>query len=388
LTATFLSGKTRAIGFRKEQIKKLGFLVQDNEDRFAEALEKDLGRPKGETLFGETSVMKVSQTCDLGSDRQNEVLNWLLIARQAHVNETYSSLDGWAKPQGVKGGFLWMAAAPRTVPVPKGTTLVVSPWNFPISLALGPVLASIAAGNTVILKPAEQTPNLSNLLAELFPQYLDPSAYRVVLGAVDEVTRLLQLPLDHIFFTGAGRVGKIVAHAAVEQSCPFTLELGGKSPALVFADCDFYKTARRLMWGKWTNSGQICIAPDFALCDSAETEAKLVEAIKQVIAEFEGDKGPAIDGPDYTSIINKAHYARVAKLIDETKGTIVINGGRNEPKLKIGTTVVTNVKEDDILMEGKLAAVRDAERGCMLTGGLPCSCRRDFRSRVPCAGED
>ena len=143
-----------------------------------------------------------------------------LVVVQAHVNETHAGLASWAKPQGVSGGLIWAPAGPKVVPVPKGVTLCISPWNFPISLALGPVLASIAAGNTVILKPAEQTPNLSNLLLDLFPKYLDQSCYRVVVGAVDEVTHLLKLPLDHVFFTGAGKVGKIVAHAAIDQDCP------------------------------------------------------------------------------------------------------------------------------------------------------------------------
>lgn len=197
----------------------------------------------------------------------------------------------------------------------------------------------------------------ATLLTPPPPQYLDQSAFRIVNGAVEETTALLKLKFDHIFYTGSGKIAKIILRAAAEHLTPTTLELGGKSPACVLDDADVYKTARRLMWGKWTNAGQICIAPDYVMC-TEEMQPKLIAAFRKVLDEFnpadkEGHKTPAVDGDGYASLVSDAQYQRIEKLIDATKGTIEIDGGRNPEKRKIGTTVVTGIKPDDILMQGE-----------------------------------
>ncbi|ORY88124.1 Aldehyde/histidinol dehydrogenase [Leucosporidium creatinivorum] len=331
------SYNTRSISYRKAQIKQLGWLLQNHEKQFEAAVLSDLGRPAFETISAELNPMK------------------------AEINEAYSHLDKWAKPRKVKTSMVWGLAQATVYPEPKGVALIIGTWNFPIVLTLGPLLGAIAAGNSAILKPAEQAPATAALLASLIPKYLDNQAYKVVLGAVEQTTKLLELKFDHIFYTGSGNIGKIIARAAAEHLTPITLELGGKSPAIVFDDANIDVVGRRIMWGKYTNAGQICIAPDYVLT-TREMQPKLLESFRAALAEFNpppkgsstSEATPLVQNKSYSKIVSSNHFNRISKLLDTTKGEIVIGGQRDEATQKIEITVVTGVKPDDALMESEI----------------------------------
>ncbi|GAA5990771.1 hypothetical protein JCM10908_000008 [Rhodotorula pacifica] len=333
--STFLSGKTRSIEYRKRQIKQLGFLIQDNEDKFVRALEQDFGRPRFETITGELNPAK------------------------QEINEVYAHLEKWAKPTRVSTTFMWKGVKPTVYHEPKGVTLIIGTWNYPVTLLLIPLLGAIAAGCTALVKPAEQAPHTAALINHLLPQYLDTSAYIPVLGAIDQATALLKLKFDHIFYTGSGGIAKIIARAAAEHLTPCTLELGGKSPAVVFDDADIETIARRIMWAKFTNAGQICISVDYILV-TPETEPKLLAALQRALDVFKANAegGGAVTSltanKDYSRVINERHYKRLSGLLDKTKGEIVFGGKRDDQERKIEVTVVRNVKADDALMADEI----------------------------------
>ncbi|KAI5481285.1 aldehyde dehydrogenase family 3 member B1 [Pseudohyphozyma bogoriensis] len=297
VTATFDSGKTRSIAWRKNQILQLGLLIEDNEDLLIAALQDDLGKPKVEAITGELGPLK------------HEVNDFL-----AHLNK-------WSKPEKAKTTAVWATAKAKIYKEPKGTVLIIAPWN---SLLLQPFIGAIAAGNTAVLKPAEQCPAVCNALTKLLPEYLDSSAFQIVNGAVDETTELLKLKWDHVFYTGSGAVGRIVAKAAAEHLTPTTLELGGKSPVI----------------------------PDYILCTPA-TQQKLVVALQNAIKEFTTSV-PNPSSPAKTRVINQRQFDRLSNLLAETKGNIVIGGGKEEKGLGMEVTVVTDVKEDDVLMQNEI----------------------------------
>lgn len=203
-------------------------------------------------------------------------------------------------------------AAGWTIAEPKGVVFIISPWNYPVLLALEPMADALAAGNAVCLKPSELSPNTSKLLAELVPQYLDTEAVRVVEGGPKETGDLLKNPFNHIFYTGGGHVGKIVMRAAAENLTPVTLELGGKSPCFVDRTADINVAARRIAWGKFTNAGQTCVAPDYVLATPDVAEA-LVKRIAVAVTEFYGEDPKA--SPDFGRIINDRHFERLCKLL-------------------------------------------------------------------------
>ncbi|KAL8281359.1 hypothetical protein RQP46_006393 [Phenoliferia psychrophenolica] len=325
VTETFRAGTTRSIEWRKGQLKQLGLLLQENEQAITDAVQADLGRPAFETITGEIEPTK------------------------GEIAEAMRNLKSWAAPRKVSTSLAWYFAKATIYPVPKGVALIIGTWNF---LLFGPFIGAIAAGCTAILKPAEQNPAVSTLFTSLIAKYLDPAAYVVVNGAVDETTALLSHRYDHIFYTGSGRVGRIVAKAAAEHLTPVTLELGGKSPACIFDDANVTTIGRRLLWGKWSNSGQICMSPDYVLC-TAEMQPKVIESFKAAIAEF-SPEGSLLKNPDFSSIINSTQFERLSKLIDETKGRIVIGGERDEATRKIEITVVADVLPDDVLMKSEI----------------------------------
>ncbi|KAF6744084.1 Aldehyde/histidinol dehydrogenase [Ephemerocybe angulata] len=207
-------------------------------------------------------------------------------------------------------------------------TSVCSPWNYPITLTLQPLCGAIAAGCPALIKPSEVVPTFSKLLAELVPKYLDPTAYRVALGGVPEITRILELKWAHIFYTGNGRVARIISAAAAKHLTPMTLELGGKSPVIIdganLGEEEVRVAARRIVWGKVNNAGQICVAPDYVLIQPSYIPA-FIEACRAALESF--FPNGALNSPDYGRIVSVAHFARVKGLLGETKGRVVIGGG-------------------------------------------------------------
>ncbi|KAI0750051.1 aldehyde dehydrogenase [Daedaleopsis nitida] len=323
----FASGRTQSLQFRKAQITQVAYMVKDNEQRFKDALKSDLGRPYQETeLFDFGPVF-------------------------GEVRMAYDNIEQWTKPESTKFSINWAPMRPKVVPEPKGVVLLISPFNFPMFLLLSPLVSAIAAGNGAIMKPSEQTPAFSQLLAELVPKYLDKELYVVINGGVPETTKILELQWDHILYTGNGRVGKIIAAAAAKHLTPVTLELGGKNPVVIDPKVDVKMCAKRLLWGRFSNAGQICLSPEYVLCP-AHFQDTLVAALKEAYASFYPD-GPE-KSDSFARIVTRTHAERIKRLLDETKGTVILGGGTDVENRYIAPTVVRDVKADDSLLREEI----------------------------------
>lgn len=310
MRSTFRGGKTRDLAWRKHQLNQLIKLCLENIDAIVEAMGIDLGGPKLRSVF------------EMGFVEQ---------ARYALKN-----LDRWARDEPVAFGSPWGRNVVRREP--KGVVLCISPWNFPINLALDPLVAILAAGNCCVLKPSEMASASCALLTRLVPRYMDPDAVRIITGGAPEVTALLELKWDHIMYTGNGSVGRVVMAAAAKHLTPVTLELGGKSPVIVDKSAKIDLAAKRIAQGKWiSNAGQVCIAPDYVLVDK-EVEAPLLDALAREANEMLGsDKQAHGSGAPpngeleyaYGKIINERHVERLASLLDACGGKAVLGSARD-----------------------------------------------------------
>ncbi|KAF9348300.1 Aldehyde dehydrogenase [Mortierella sp. AD094] len=327
LRSAYHAGVTRSLEYRKQQLRGLYNLVSENDVAIRDAVFKDLHKPPAELMIGESGMVK--QECI----------------------DAIKNLDKWAANRAVKTSIVNKFDNVHIRKDPLGMVLIIGAWNYPLNLLLAPAVGAIAAGNTVVLKPSEVAPNTAALLTKLLPSYLDQRAYRIINGAVEETSLLLEHKFDHIFYTGSGQVGKIVMGAAAKHLTPVTLELGGKSPAFISRDVDIAITARRLAWGKFFNCGQTCIAPDYLIVERG-IEDKLVEAFKASIQEFYGST--VSKSASYGRIVNKSHFLRLKSLLDQSKGQIVAGGELDESDLFISPTLVLGVEKDDKLMEGEI----------------------------------
>ncbi|KAG0043791.1 hypothetical protein BGZ83_011020 [Gryganskiella cystojenkinii] len=329
LRSTFNSGLTKSLQYRKEQLKGLHSLVAENEEAFKEASFKDLHKHSMELILGEAGMVK--QECI----------------------DAIKQLGQWAKPRKVKGKFLTRMDGPHVRKEPLGVVLIIGAWNYPLNLLLCPAVGAIAAGNTVLLKPSEVAPHTAALITKLLPVYLDSRAYRVVNGAATETTLVLEHKFDHIFYTGSGDIGRVIMTAAAKQLTPVVLELGGKSPVFVAKDTDVALTARRLVWSKFYNCGQTCIAPDYLLVERG-LEQDLITHMKATIQEFW--QGNPQTSNSYGRIINRQHFQRLMNMLNRTRGDIVVGGPAqsDESDLFFHPTLVANVRPDDALMESEL----------------------------------
>ena len=237
---------------------------------------------------------------------------------------------------------------------PKGVCLIISPWNFPFQLCFGPLISAIAAGNTAIVKPSESTPHTSAIIRKIIENLFSENEVAVIEGAVETSTRLLELPFNHIFFTGAPSIGKIVMEAAAKNLASVTLELGGKSPTIIDETANIKTAAKRIMWGKFMNCGQICIAPDYILIHESKKDAFIQEAQKH-IKTFYGDD--ANQSPDYVRVVNERHHKRLIGYLEDSvnKGANVICGGQIDNETNaIQPTLVTDVPMDSLLMQEEI----------------------------------
>jgi len=321
LRATFDAGRTRPLKWRRAQLDAMQRMLEENEDAIAKALHDDLAKPAQEVLLGETA---------------------LLFGEIRHAR---SRLERWARPRKVVTPPVAQPGRSFIQPEPLGVALIIGAWNYPIQLVLAPLIPAIAAGNCAVLKPSEITPNASRVLAELVPKYLDREAFAVVEGAVPETTALLEQHWDHVFYTGGAAVARIVMKAAAEHLTPVTLELGGKSPAIIDAGADLKSAARRLAWGKALNAGQTCIAPDYVLVSKAQKEP-LIEALREQFRTMLGPDPLASD--DYAAVVNEKHFERLTALLKQ--GRAVIGGQAETATRKIAPTVLTDVELDSELM--------------------------------------
>ncbi len=318
---TFAQGRSKPLSWRLNQLRQLKALLLEGESTLLKALAADLGKSDFEGIMTE--------------------LNFVI----SEIDLTIKHLPGWVKPEKVAAPLAQQPGTARIHRDPLGVVLIIGPWNYPIQLVLAPLVGAISAGNCAIIKPSEVAPHSSAALATLIPQYMDNQCVRVVEGGVPETSALLKERFDHIFFTGGEVVGKVVMRAAAEYLTPVTLELGGKSPCIVAKDADLQTAARRIVWGKFLNAGQTCIAPDYVLVHPSQRDA-LVAHMRQCIDQFYGTDPR--QSPDFGQIINKRHHQRLCRLLDS--GTVATGGQHNEEDRYIAPTILTDVSADDPVM--------------------------------------
>ncbi|XP_075980878.1 aldehyde dehydrogenase type III isoform X3 [Anticarsia gemmatalis] len=324
---TFNRGVTRPIEWRRQQLKNLLRMYEENRNAMVEALRKDLRRSKMEAILLEVDYL----------------IN--------DLKSTLHHLDDWSKPEKPPKGFVNMLDEVVIYNDPYGVVLVIGAWNYPLQLLLLPMSGAIAAGNTVIVKPSELSVACAQFVVETLPKYLDNDAVIVVEGGPQETTELLQQKFDYIFFTGGTSIGKIVYEAATKNLTPVTLELGGKSPVYIDNTVDIMVTAKRILWGKFINVGQTCIAPDYVLC-TKEVQDKFVEAAKKVLREWYGDEPQK--SPDLCRIVNNRHFSRLQALVDASRDKVAIGGSYDANDKFIEPTIVTNVTATDKIMQDEI----------------------------------
>ncbi|CAG8482794.1 1273_t:CDS:2, partial [Acaulospora colombiana] len=327
LRKSFFDQLTRPVIYRKKQLERLYDLLEENEDRICDALYRDLHKSKIESMVGEISWCKKESL------------------------DAIENLDNWVKPEYVQVGIAHKLNSCHLRKEPLGTVLIIGAWNYPVLLLLAPFIGAISAGCTAVLKPSEVAENTSSVLTELFPKYLDQNAYRIVNGGSQETSALLKFRFDHIFYTGSGHVGKIIMTEAAKSLTPVTLELGGKSPAIIANDAVIPIAAKRLLWGKTFNCGQTCVAPDYIICERSVQEAFIKEAPK-IVKELYGENPQ--EHKDYCRIINQRHFDRLKSLLDQTNGKIAYGGNTDRDSLYISPTIVSNVPKDDVLMQQEI----------------------------------
>ena len=253
------------------------------------------------------------------------------------------------KPKRTRSPLALQPSKSYVYPEPLGTNLIISPWNYPLNLALCPLVAAIAAGNTAILKPSELSPHTSQLVAEIVRDTFDPAHVTTMMGGPEVATELLELRWDHIFFTGSTRIGRIVAQAGAKHLSKVTLELGGKSPAIVTGRANVPIAAKRILWGKCINAGQTCIAPDYVLADAAIYDQLVAELKSNVELFYKGDPK---NSPDLCRIINDRHFNRLTKLIDPTK--VVVGGDVDPDSHYVSPTIMRDVTHEDPVMHEEI----------------------------------
>ncbi len=323
--AYFKSGATLDVEGRLRALRILRAAIVTYEDVIASALQRDLGKSSTESIMCEIGMVK-------------SALNHML----RHANH-------YAKAKRVRTPLAQFPATSLHKPSPFGVVLVMSPWNYPFLLTMEPLIEAIAAGNTVVVKPSAYSPHTSSVLEKLLTQYFDPRLIAVVTGGREENQQLLDEQFDHIFFTGSQRVGKEVMRKAAAHLTPVTLELGGKSPCIVERTADIPLAARRIVFGKYLNCGQTCIAPDYIYCDVAIAD-ELMHALAQEIRIQFGEAPLAND--DYGRIVSVKHFDRLTGLIDPAK---IAYGGRTSPDtLQIEPTLLRDVEWGDAVMQEEI----------------------------------
>jgi len=324
LKTTFKSQKTKPLEYRLAQLRKLYWGIKDNEELLVEACKLDLGKPSFETYISEIDWVK------------NDII---------YVT---GKLKGWMKDEKVDDIPLAnKLLSPRVRKDPLGTILVIGAYNFPVMLSLAPLIGAISAGCTGILKPSEVSPHSAMVLKKIVEESLDPSSYAVVNGGVPETSALLNEKWDKIFYTGSAQVGTIIAKKAAETLTPVVLELGGINPAIVTNNADPRLAARRLLWGKSHNAGQVCISQNYVMVERdiyPLFEAELKTAYKEFFPQ--GTQA----SPDFGTIVNNRHFHRIKKMLDETSGEIILGGKVDESQNHIDLTIVKVKNQNDSMI--------------------------------------
>tara|TARA_B110000046_G_scaffold129222_1_gene135663 strand:+ start:873 stop:2249 length:1377 start_codon:yes stop_codon:yes gene_type:complete len=321
----FKTRATRDVGMLKKLLTKLRSEILAKEDAIYEAVYKDLRKSKFEAYFSEIGVV-VSE-----------------------IDSTLKHIDSWSKPKKIRAAGLNFPSRDYIYSEPYGTVLIIAPWNYPFQLAVAPLIAAIAAGNTVVLKPSEHTTHTSQLIEDILSAVFIPEHVKVVQGGIPETTFLLKERWDYIFFTGSVAVGKIVAKAAAPYLTPVTLELGGKNPCIVDNSMSTQLIAKRLVWGKFVNAGQTCIAPDYLLVNSS-IKAQLISDLKTEIVKAYGENPQT--SADYPRIVNATHLSRLTTMLSDSDvifgGTYDVSDSYLAPTLIDEPSLDSEVMKDEI----------------------------------------
>lgn len=321
----FRKGATKDLPFRLEQLKKLKKLLKKHEDDILDAINTDFKKPPFESYVSEVGML------------------------YSEIDHIRKHLKNWAKPERVWGSLINFPSLNYIYSQPYGVSLVIGAWNYPILLSLSPVLGSMAAGNCTVIKPSEIARNSSHILAEIINPNFDEGYLKVVEGAADITQKLLDQPLGYIFFTGSARVGKIIMQAAAKQLTPVTLELGGKSPAIIDSTANLPVAARRIVWGKFLNAGQTCVAPDYVYVHQDVKENFLDQLTGEITNFFGSDPRKSTD---FARIINQDHFNRLKQFLDN--GSLVAGGRTDEHDLYIEPTVLQHISWDDEVMQEEI----------------------------------
>ncbi|WP_254896547.1 aldehyde dehydrogenase family protein [Synechococcus sp. HK05] len=321
-------GVTGPRRWRLEQLERLERAIAERRDAVLSALASDLGKPPVEAYFE-------------------------LVAVQQEIQLVRSRLRRWMAPRPVGLPVFLQPGRAEVIREPLGCVLVIGPWNYPFLLSLQPLVSALAAGNTVVLKPSEHAPATSALIADLIQAAFPSTTVQVVQGDGPVAQALLQERFDHIFFTGGERVGRLVMEAAARHLTPVTLELGGKSPAVVLRDADLEVSARRLVWGKCLNAGQTCIAPDYLLVDEA-VEAPLIQQLSARISQCFG--ADPLASADLGCLVNQAQFDRLHGLLEgaRSRGQVLFGGQSDPSRRRIAPTLIQVDNLDDPLMQDEL----------------------------------
>ena len=297
----FNSGTSKSIQYRINSLKKLKKNISLNENEIINALKSDLGKSETETFFSEIALIYIE------------------------INLALKNVKRWAKKRKVSSSLINFLSSDYIIPEPYGVTLNISPWNYPFQLSISPLIGAVAAGNTVILKPSEFSSKTSEIIKKIIENTFEKGHVDVILGGPEIGSKLLDFNWDYIFFTGSTNIGKIVAQKAAINLTPTTLELGGKNPCIVDETANLKVASKRIVFGKFLNCGQTCIAPDFILVHESvkkDFTEKIIERIRKIYNE------DVENSENYSRIINKKHFSRLIKLLEKDK---IIYGGKNNP---------------------------------------------------------
>ncbi|RIO39417.1 aldehyde dehydrogenase [Staphylococcus pasteuri] len=323
----FSTHQTKDIKFRKHQLKMLSKSIKHYENDLLEALHTDLGKSNVEAYATEIGIL----------------LKSIKLARK--------ELKNWSKTKQVDTPLYLFPTKSYIKKDPYGTVLIIGPFNYPVQLTFEPLIGAIAAGNTAIIKPSELTPNVSSVIRKIIENTFKPEYIAVVEGGIEETNDLIHLPFDYMFFTGSEKVGKIVYQAASENLVPVKLELGGKSPVIIDETANLKVASERIAFGKFTNAGQTCVAPDYILVDK-KVKDDFIKSLKQTITEFYGSQ--IQNSPDFGRIVNNKHFNRLNDLLTQHQNNVAFGGHSDESDLYIEPTIIDDVETSDLIMQEEI----------------------------------
>ncbi len=335
--------------FARQQLYALELRKSDYKQRLAVL-------DRFEQAFRESEEKIYQSAADDFSKPQAEVDMSEIMAVLAELKHVRKNLKKWMKPVSVMPTASMIGTSSKIVKEPKGVTLVVSPWNYPFNLTFGPMIWSIAAGNTVIIKPSEMTPNMSAVIADIVERAFRPEEVSLFQGEADVASYLTALPFDHIFFTGSPAVGKYVMAAAAKNLTSVTLELGGKSPVIVDKSVNIKKAVQSIAWGKFSNNGQTCIAPDYLYVHESVKD-QFVRELTACVEKQYGLGNNAKDNGDYCKVVNTSHYNRINRLLEDAKsqgGKLITGGQIDDAGRFIAPTLIEGMASDSAIMEEEI----------------------------------